>query len=233
MHRFFQSPLPKETAQTTLSADESHHLVHVLRVKEGETVTLVDGKGGRATAEIVKASARGAIATILSVAQEKASTRIHLVFAVSKGPALDFIVRRCTEVGIASLQPIVTAHSSPKNAWNEERWEKVVHEVGKQCQSAWFPTLCPPLSLDSWLTSRERSRLFFYCDENERRAPLGQAGSVDCDIVVGAEGGWNREEIEKMAKADGKALGLGANRLRAETAALVATVLVKAMLLEL
>jgi len=234
MHRFFHPKIPSLSGETTLSSEESHHLLHVLRVKNGETITLVDGNGNVAVAEVVKAHAKGTEVRVLNLKTEAPSTRVHLAFALPKGPALDFIVRRCTEVGISSFQPLVTSHSLKKNAWNETRWHRVVAEVSKQCQAAWFPQLHSALYLEEWLASRDRRRTLFFCDENDRKVPVENGSNIqEADIVVGSEGGWNREEVEKLAAAGGKAFSLGVNRLRAETAALVATTLLKARLGEL
>lgn len=228
MHRFFSSENFLVGSSVSLSKEESMHLARVLRVEEGEEVSLFDGAGKVARARVQVASASRSVVLIESVEETARKSRIHVVFAISKTQALDFIVHRTTEIGVASLTPIVTQHSLAKNYWNSERWQKVVTEVCKQCQAAYLPTLCAPLPFNDWLAQRDKARLLFFCDEEERSAkPTFLFQGAEVDLVVGAEGGWSHEERKRIAQESPAFLGLGTNRLRAETAALVAAVLAK------
>ncbi len=238
MHRFYHPQFETPPAAVTLSPEESHHMVHVLRLKADDTVELTDGAGNIATAVVVRLSAKGSGLQVTALRQEPKTTSVSLVFALPKGPALDFIIRRCTELGVARLQPLITAHSSAKSSWNEARWARVVAEVAKQCQASWFPEIAPARDLSDWLAQRDNSSRLIFCDENHRRSQVASVLSSlppgsPCEVVVGAEGGWRREEIENLSASGGIPLGLGANRLRAETATLVSLTLVKAHLAEL
>lgn len=224
--RFFvDSPLEKGRT-VDLPQEEAHHLSRVLRLDAGAQVSLIDGKGKVAKAVLSEVTKRGARAEVLAVDTFANDAKIHLAFALPKAPALEFILRRVTEVGVAEFQPLETQHSLRHSSWNEERWLRILSEVGKQCQEPWFPRLREPLSLAEWLAKRDGGRALLFCHEDIRNAaPAKPSGA--CDVLVGAEGGWSAEESKVIFAAGAVSLGLGRNRLRAETAALVGVTLAK------
>lgn len=228
MHRFIAEGVPEPGEEVALSADESHHLAKVLRIREGETVVALDGRGRVAEAVVMGVSPKGSRLRIRKLLPALPRPRVHVAFGLSKPPALEFILRRCTEVGTASFRPLLTEHSQRFSSWNESRWEKILREVIKQCESAFFPPLGAPVPLKDWLKQRDSARLLLFCDEGARDASAPLAGaSGELEILIGAEGGWSREEAALVRESGAVSLGLGAHRLRAETAALVALTLVK------
>ncbi|MFM8313513.1 MAG: RsmE family RNA methyltransferase, partial [Deltaproteobacteria bacterium] len=160
-------------AEVELSYEESHHLAKVLRMEVGSECELVDGAGTVAKASVVDNHPKRARCLILKVNKEKNLNKIHIAFAIPKSNALDFIIHRCTEVGVASFQPLTTDHSLKINSWNETRWERVVTETAKQCQEIYFPVVLAPLTLESWLfQKRDTNRELIYCDEEARHNTL-------------------------------------------------------------
>ena len=129
MHRFL---LPNndgarlvEGAEAMLSAEESHHLAKVVRIRDGDLMELVNGQGVVAKARVVDASPKRSRVEILSVKALPGQSRVHVCFSVPKAAAFDFIIHRCTELGVASFQPIMTNYSLRLHSWNETRWQKV------------------------------------------------------------------------------------------------------------
>jgi len=234
MHRFLLLETLQVNSEVTLSNEESHHLVKVVRIREGEAIELVNGKGEVATARVIEASARACRVLLNDVRREGLRPCVNVAFGIPKGAAFEFIVRRCTEVGVASLQPLVTHYSLRPQSFNDARWHKVVVEVCKQCEEPYFPQLCDPLSLDAWLAKRDKSRPLLFCHENERETQESLlTGEGGLDLLIGSEGGWANEETEKLLDYGVFPFGLGKNRLRAETATLVALTLVKSKIGEL
>lgn len=214
--------------EVELSSEESHHLAKVLRMQVGEECELINGLGIVAKAKIQDNHAKRARCLILEVRKEPPLNRIHIAFAIPKSNALDFIIHRCTEAGVGSFQPLVTDHSSKISSWNEDRWERVVLETSKQCQEAYFPVVLNPMGLNSWLLEkRDRERKLIFCDEQARHDVLTNVSTEhQADFLIGSEGGWSETERGLLQK-EGRGLGLGKNRLRAETACLVALTLLK------
>lgn len=214
--------------EVELSLEESHHLARVLRMEVGEECELIDGVGTVAKAVIQDNNNKKSRCLVQEVKVESRRNLIHVAFAIPKSSALDFIIHRCTEVGVGSFQPLISENSLKINSWNDGRWERVVMETAKQCQEAFFPQVLKPLSLKEWIfEKRDSNRQLIYCDEEARFDAL-ESVPVDkeVDLLIGSEGGWSPIEREWFKKA-GKGMGLGKNRLRAETACVVALTLLK------
>lgn len=213
-----------------LSKDESHHLFNVLRIREGASVELVDGKGTLGMGTVARASKNLTEVLLGSVKKYPRVSRVRLCFGLAKHQASEFLVRRCTELGVSAFQPLVTDHGLPAKVWKRDRWDRIVEEVCKQCQEVWFPEVCEPMRFADWL--EQNTRTIVACDENARVSSLQIGSLVECDLVLGAEGGWSENERRLLAEK-ASLLGLGVNRLRAETASLVALALLKEKLGEL
>jgi 16S rRNA (uracil1498-N3)-methyltransferase len=232
MHRFISNFPLDAGKEILLDEKESHHLAKVLRLEVGAEVVLIDGKGSVAAAVLTQVKPKQSVAKVLSVEKTGKPSNVTLCFGIPKGQALDFVFRRAPELGVCGLQPLQTRHSTTLKGWNPDRWQNVVEEVCKQCESSYFPEVHLPQTLSGWLATREKSRLLVFCDENVRQSNFDSA-SLGVDLLVGAEGGFSREEAEQVKGAGASFLGLGAHRLRAETASLVALTLVKARLGEI
>ena len=233
MHRFFCAESLVQGAAVTLSPEESHHLAGVLRARPGEKVMLVDGRGALAVACLERVNRGGVVALVESVEVVAARNRVWIVFALPKSAALEFLLHRGTEIGVAGFQPLQTRFSLRADGFNRKRCERLVAQSAKQCEESHFPSLRDPLPLADWLARREPGALLS-CDEGIREArPVAPATGTACFVVTGAEGGWDEGEREQLRGSGASSLGLGANRLRAETAALVAAVLAKRLIGEL
>lgn len=228
MARFLSKAEFRLGEEVELSPEESHHLAKVLRMETGEECHLVNGLGVIAKAKITESHGKRSRCLILDVRTEPSSKRIHIAFAIPKSNALDFIIHRCTEIGVKSFQPLITDHSLKINSWNEERWERVVLETAKQCQETYFPEVLTPIDLKTWLfQKRNKEHELIYCDEEARHDVLEVLPrDKEFDLLIGAEGGWSANERDWFKK-EGRGMGLGKNRLRAETASIVALSLLK------
>lgn len=235
MNLFFHAGAFSAGADVILPAEESQHLCKVLRMKNGEAVRLFDGKGNGAEGEIVAANPKGTHVRITGLLSPIGQPpRVTLAFALPKGQALDFMIRHCAELGVRAFQPLETRHSLRGKEFNRDRWERVLLEVCKQSQNFRLAELPPPLTMEKWLASRSPADRLIFCSETDRQAKLEcTSADVKVDLVIGSEGGWANDELESLKNSNALSLGLGVNRLRMETAALAALVLVKKLVGEL
>lgn len=231
--RFLSLELPPIGGRVTLDPEQSAHCARVLRLQNGESIILINGQGTLGKATIVNSHPRNTQVEVVELQTASVRSEAHLVFGITKPPALETIFKKCTELGVSSFQPLVTAHSLHPSSWNSERWKKIIVEASKQCQELWFPNLLEPLSFSDWLTQRNTSSPLVFCDENERTGSVDKKLQGPVEILIGPEGGWSQEERQKLLQASVIHLGLGKNRLRAETACLVALTLTKLQLGEL
>jgi len=148
MHRFYLAP--DDWSSAALGGSEAHHARSVLRLKPADRVTLFDGRGREATAEIVSLDA-GAVR--LRVVQEAVTpplrARITLAQAIPKGKNMDLIVQKAVEIGAAEIFPLLSDRTvvqlDPESAAQKQaKWQTVAIEAAKQCGQNWLPQVHEP-----------------------------------------------------------------------------------------
>jgi len=147
--RAYCTPPTAEPAELTLSADESHHLVAVNRARPGDTVVAFDGRGTEWICEL--ASDRKNAAVLKVRFRQKARPlpyEITLGQALPKGPAMDAIVRKATEIGAAHIVPLESERTqvhldSDRSDKKIEKWQTAALEAAKQCGNPFLPVITP------------------------------------------------------------------------------------------
>lgn len=230
MHRFFLSNLQ----QAVLSAEEAHHALHVLRLKVGETLNVFDGRGREAQARIAEIS-KGVVR--LAILQQSSSPalpcRITLAQAIPK-KSMDLIVQKATELGVASIIPLVSDRSVVKldeDSKRLDRWRDIALDSCKQCGNNWLPEIQPPKKAANFLSSPGKFDLKLIGSLQPDARPLkeilsgtpapGRSGTSVL-LLIGPEGDFTPAELNLAKSAGCLPLSLGPLVLRAETAAIYA-----------
>lgn len=231
-HRFYQPGNWSSGQAVFLETEQAHHAVRVLRIESGSKIELFNGKGLIGQATVLVTSKKAVELQIDSVQSIENPWKLTLAFSLGKPASTEFILRRATEIGIRSFQPIRSAHSQPGD-FKGDRWNKILLEVCKQCQETHLPELLPEMPLEKWLSAWQ-PRPVLFCDEAEREGAIAfPADASEIAVAIGPEGGWNGHEREIFRRSKALIMGLGRNRLRAETAAVVAVTLAKVRLGEI
>ncbi|MBL8001839.1 MAG: 16S rRNA (uracil(1498)-N(3))-methyltransferase [Flavobacteriales bacterium] len=223
MHRFLVPDLTHDAV--ALPEEEAHHAVHVLRVKAGERVVLVDGKGTVADAEIVGADKKGCTAHVherrFIAAERKA--RIHLAVAPTKQiDRFEWFLEKAVEVGVDRVTPLMTARTE-RTRLRTDRLLRVAVSAMKQSQRAWLPVIDEPTDLHVLLQRPlPAQRYFGWCEGTPRSFMACYAPSGDCLVLIGPEGDFTHAEAAQLTAGGFAPVGLGEARLRTETAALAA-----------
>ena len=238
--RFYASPDDIQRSAIILSADETHHLVHVLRMTPGNQAFVFDGCGReyKCTFRSVQRNrARLEVQDELSDAIES-PIEITLAQALAKGEKFDFIVQKATELGVTSIVPLATRYADVKLDEQQisrrvERWRRISLEALKQCGRRKLVDISPPRTLREFLTiceSSTRSSLLLFSERGGiaiNDALIGMTEPSRVVALVGSEGGWSDDELDLLNESGCKAVALGPRVLRAETAALVAITLIQ------
>lgn len=218
----------------TLSEDESKHCVRVLRLEVGDRIALTDGRGSLHHARIVDDHPKRCRVEIEQTIYPYEPIDYHLTMAVAptkNNDRYEWFLEKATEVGTATFIPLESEHSE-RRVFKAERSEKVIVSAMKQSLKAFLPELQPLTPFDKLIaTPFEGRKLIAHCDE-----PKGEKGKVylgstlrageDCLILIGPEGDFSPAEIERAVAAGFEEISLGSQRLRTETAAVAATVIV-------
>ena len=209
-----------------LSEEESAHCVKVLRHREGDVVNVADGNGHRYECRIAVASPRGCS---LEVQNTITATppRCHLRMAVAPTKNIDrfeWFVEKAVEIGVSRITPLLCDHSE-RDRVRTDRLQKIIVAAAKQSLKCFLPTVDELTSLADVISGdHSPQRYILHCGEAPRPHLFAQARpAVDTLILIGPEGDFSAKEIQAAAAAGFQECTLGPERLRTETAALVAT----------
>ncbi len=212
----------------TLPEEESGHCVRVLRLKEGDSLHITDGRGTLYRAVVEESHPKHCTIRIVEEHPEWEKRPYRLTVAVAPTKNIDRIewfVEKATECGIDRIVPILCDHSERKVV-KQERLEKIAASAMKQSLKAYLPQIDPLTPIKEILAEPfEGVKLIAHCEEDMERIFLGDVVGKGDDVLVliGPEGDFSVAEIEAARKAGFREITLGNARLRTETAALAAT----------
>ncbi len=219
------------TPNYTLSEEESKHCIRVLRLSEGDTLHITDGRGSLYLCRIDEAHPKRCRVSVVEHHANYEPLPYHLVMGVAptkSNERYEWFLEKATEIGVAEIVPLLTTHSERKSL-KHEREERVITSAMKQSLKAYHPTL-HPLTPFAELVAREfeGERFIAHCNPSESKSPLTKLltpkGRVM--VLIGPEGDFSPEEVELAKGAGFKEVSLGKQRLRTESAAVVATTMV-------
>lgn len=216
------------TPEYTLGEEESKHCVKVLRLGAGDRLHITDGRGTMYECEIAIADARRCTVRIIATQHDFEKMPYKLVMAVAPTKNIDrfeWFLEKATEIGVSEIIPLECAHSERRNI-KTERENKVITAAVKQSLKAYHPILHELTPFKKALAADFDGRKFIaHCDapicEKAYLASALAAGE-NAMIFIGPEGDFSAEEIAEAVKAGCTEITLGNQRLRTETAAVVA-----------
>ena len=213
-------------AEVILNETESKHAVRVLRLKEGDEIELVDGKGGFYNAKITDANPKKCQLSIIDSQTEfgKKDFYLHIAIAPTKNiDRTEWFLEKCTEIGINEITPLLSEHSERK-VIKPERLKKILVSAMKQSVKAYLPKLNELTKLSDLLPqARETKKFIAHCNEGEKPHLKNVVNPGDnVLILIGPEGDFSPEEVELALENGFEAISLGNARLRTETAGVVA-----------
>lgn len=230
MQLFYTPDIEPHHAAFLLNEEESKHAVRVLRLQVGDTLHLVDGKGGLYETEILDAHPKRTSLKILKVQTEFGMLpyRLHMVVAPTKNmDRLEWFLEKATEVGLHEFTPIICEHSERKEV-KVERLEKVAISAMKQSLKAYMPRVNPAISFHKFIQQATETRtnkgLAHCVDAEKKYIATAFEPKGDYLLLIGPEGDFSEKEISQALDAGFIPISLGDARLRTETAALASTI---------
>ncbi|WP_404812715.1 16S rRNA (uracil(1498)-N(3))-methyltransferase [Capnocytophaga canimorsus] len=228
MQLFYHAQISASTASFSFEKEESQHIVKVLRKKEGDLLHITNGKGMRFEGQISLASAKRCEVLITNFTEiKKHPYHLHLVVAPTKmNERYEWFLEKAVEIGVDEITPIICQNSERKTIKNE-RFEKIILSAMKQSLQYHLPILHPTISSSDFfeqMKNEKGSKFIAHCQENEKKALASEIQSIPerLTILIGPEGDFSAFEIQKALSENFTPISLGNNRLRTETAAIVA-----------
>jgi len=231
MPQFFIDQTFSKGSSVAIAGSDAHHIINVLRLKEGDWLIISDGRGKSYRAEIKKLKPK---TVEVLVGEEKSLGRerpsVSLAFAVIKHDRTEYIIQKAVELGCADIRPFLSSRTVPtysKNIGEKKlaRWQSIALEAAKQSGLPFRPQIEEPVLFEKLCSRFEKYRKVFLFWEGEERTDLKSvSASIDSPvlIVIGPEGGFSKEEAELARKPGERTGSRGPQILRVETAALVA-----------
>lgn len=231
MHLFYT---PDIILHSTLSEEESRHAVKVLRLKNGDEILHTDGKGNFYRSAIVNAHPKQCQFEILEVLPQpqERDFYIHIALAPTKNmERTEWFAEKATEIGIDEITPLLCRNSERKTLKND-RLERILLSAMKQSQKAHLPVVRKITSFTDFIKQDFTGlKLIAHCYDDAEKRLLKNVykSATNALILIGPEGDFSKEEVE-MAKKNGFIpISLGTSRLRTETAALAACIMLHAL----
>jgi 16S rRNA (uracil1498-N3)-methyltransferase len=220
-------------AEFDADPQQSHYLLHVLRLGDGAEILLFNGRDGEWSASIAARTKRAARLKVL--AQQRPQPPLPdliYCFAPLKQGRLDYLVQKAVEMGAGVLQPVVTQHTQVTRL-GIERLQANVREAAEQCGILAVPEVREHVKLDRLLAGWDHERRLIFCDEdaatNNPLPALQALSDKKFGLLVGPEGGFSDEERRMLrALPFVTAIPLGPRILRADTAAVAALAVIQA-----
>jgi len=209
-----------------LEGSELHHLRDVRRLGPGSAVTLIDEANGLYTGRVERIDANYAEISLEPLASAHDAPSIILAAGLIKGPRMDLLVEKAVELGASELIPLLASRSVMHDigAQRIERWRRLALTAAKQSLAPRRMVLQPAMTIAQLVGAVPQDTLTLVCAMDG--APLGaivrEAKPSRIMLACGPEGGFDPSEMALLRNAGFRAVGLGANRLRSETAALAA-----------
>ena len=234
MPRFFTQDITE--AGGCITGEDAKHIAKVLRMKVGDELTVCDTKGRDYDCMIEKIGAGEVRLKVLSVApsQSEPDVRVHLYQAMPKADKMETIIQKAVELGAASITPVMTRRcvSRPDAKSMDKklvRYNRIALEAAKQCGRGVVPPVLPLLELPQALEQMQRTGcpILFYenatAPAKQVIAKARESGKeLEIAVLIGAEGGFDEDEVALAMEHGCHILSLGKRILRCETAPLAA-----------
>lgn len=222
---FFDKTL-EEKKELEIIGEEFHYLCNVMRCNLGSVISLFNGKDGEFTCELISKEKKKIILKVLKRAEYlKINNHFELAFCPPKSQRLDFLIQKCTELGVKSFSPVISDHTLNRKI-NLDRIKKIIKEAVEQSNQIYIPEINEPTSFDKYTSNNKK--IFFADIQSETKFSdlKSRCDSLNSSIFIGPEGDFSSKEINILRERKNCiSFSLGPRILRSETAAIASLVL--------
>lgn len=225
---FFEEQLSTGTADFELSPETSKHLIQVLRMKEGSRFLLTDGKGVEMEVKLISADKKKALVSFISKMDHLAAEdEVAIAISLLKNEGrFEWFVEKATELGVQTIYPLICERSE-KRRLRMDRMKNIMISAMLQSRQVFLPRMTDPLTpAQLYKEDQFQQKFIAHCLEHDEKVALPALCSEGLSkiILIGPEGDFTTDELEIAFKKGYVPVSLGPNRLRTETAGIVAAV---------
>jgi 16S rRNA (uracil1498-N3)-methyltransferase len=224
---FYEPDLVSHLATMPLSDDSARHCIQVLRMREGDTIEITNGKGLSCLATLSISGKIQAIAHCTSFQEHsRPAAQVTLCMSLLKNPQrLEWLLEKATEIGMAGFQPIICKRTETSR-FRRDRLENILVSAMLQSRQFFLPALHEPMRFEELLEQPAVAEQWIaHCMDTEKKPLSNFYATGEAKILIGPEGDFSAEEIQTSIEKKYLPVSLGHTRLRTETAGLVAVTL--------
>jgi 16S rRNA (uracil1498-N3)-methyltransferase len=224
LHRFLiDEEITNQEEITLTDQGVVHQLKDVLRLKEGNEIILLDGKGTLFHGVIHKLMKKESIISKKEIKKfsRKNEIKMNLFFSMVKKDKAEWVIQKATELGVSQIYPVLSDRTE-KTGMNIKRTQKIIKEAVEQSERVYTPLLHEPVKLEDAINKCETGGYILNMDG--KRLTVSQLPE-EVNLFVGPEGGWSEKDMEMFGDRFEK-ISINKNVLRAETAAIAATAII-------
>ncbi len=225
-HIYQPSSLALDTP-VSLDDDAAGHISRVLRMNEGDLVSLFNGEGGEYVSRITEVSKKKVIVTPFEFKDNdlESPLRIHLGQGISRGDKMEFTIQKAVELGVSEITPLFTERCGVKLTGDRltkkwQQWQKIAISACEQSGRNTVPVVHQPMQVNDWLSTETNELKLSLHPRAEHSIKTLPAPTQGLRFVIGPEGGFTDDELAKAKAHDFINVRLGPRVLRTETTAL-------------
>jgi 16S rRNA (uracil1498-N3)-methyltransferase len=218
-----------------LEKEDAHYLKNVMRLREGDNVLLFNSLDGEFEGKIISSDNNNTKVKLISKTKNiSKQAKVSLVFSLIKSSKLDYLIQKCTEVGVKDFIPVISEKSVAKNL-NTKRVQKIIKESCEQSNQLFLPAIQEIEKLEKKLKSFDKNSVIFFADINSSNKKIDEVLKSNKNhkfyLLIGTEGDFSLKERDLLNKMTNCIpISLGQNILRSETAAVAGLVLLNAQI---
>lgn len=222
---FFCAEVPAVDGAGRLEEAETHHASAARRIRVGDRIGLIDGAGARASAVVEAVSRRNLSFTVRQREQlPPPDPAVSIASAVPKGERFRTLVDMLAQIGVAGIVPLVCERGAVKpRRGSRDRWRRIAIEACKQSRNPHVPAIQEPVSVAESLAQLPAASTLAFADPAGGEESPRVRGRLF--LYIGPEGGFSDAERRCLQAHGARAMKLGDNVLRVETAAVAAAVM--------
>lgn len=239
MNRFFVSESDIQGERVVLGGDQAHQIFHVLRMKAGERIVVLDNTGMEYEAVLTSVGKNEVAGDIESKRAGAGEPGVELTLYQSLlgREKFELVLQKCTEVGVSRFVPVITRRSLVRDAdavtpKKLTRWRRIITEAAEQSHRSKIPELAEPIQFEDVISKLNGFDRCLIASPHEQQATLHKSIRGEMEelksmcLLIGPEGGFTEQEIDQAVEAGAVAVNLGPRILRTETAAIVTAAIV-------
>lgn len=238
MPKYFTEPENIKDGFIEIFSDEAKHILNVMRMEIGDTLTICDGQSNDCLCRICETGKNCLKAKIeeTTKSESEPKTKITLYQGLPKSDKMELIIQKCVEIGVCRIVPVITERAvvkiekGAKEDKKTERWQKIAESAAKQSGRGIIPAVERPMKFKDAIEEAVKNGEAIIPYENEKDRGLKEfvknSKAENIGIFIGPEGGFDKKEIEFAVENGVMSVTLGKRILRTETAGIVTSAIV-------